>query len=120
MKINSDKAEQHLHNLHLDIWRILSTAIWEQRNIFLHGKDIISMKYEREKLTTELREWRQVAALRLGYQQMYLVDYSNDKITQWKTTSMKETIHLLVKAAALQEACMLDDTQQPMTDFQSS
>ena len=69
------------------------------------------------KLTTELRKWRQVAGSRLGYQQMYQVDYSNDDITQWKTTTMKEMIHLLVKAAALQEAHMLDNTQQRMTDF---
>ena len=75
------------------------------------------MKYEREKLTTELREWKRVAGSRLGYQQMYLVDYSNDDITQWKTATMKETIHLLVKAAAIQEAYMLDDTQQRMTDY---
>jgi len=42
---------------------------------------------------------------------MYLADYSNDDITQWKTATMKEMIHLLVKVAALQEAYMLDDTQ---------
>jgi len=30
---------------------------------------------------------------------------------------MKETVQLLVKAAALQEAYMLDNTQQRMTDF---
>ena len=75
------------------------------------------MKDEREKLTTELREWKRVAGSRLGYQQMYLIDYSRDKIAQWKITAMKETIHLLVKASALQEAYMLDDTQQQMTDF---
>ena len=93
MQINSDKAEQYLRHLHLGIWRILFTAVWEQRNIFLHGKDSISMKYEREKLTTELRKWKWVAGSRLGYQQMYLVDYINDDITQWKTAT-KETIHL--------------------------
>jgi len=113
MKINSDKAEQYLRHLHLGIWRIPFTAVWEQRNIFLHGKDSISMKY----VATELREWKQAAGSRLGYQQMYLVDYSNDDITQWKTGTIKETIHLLVKAAALQEAYMLDDTQQRMTDY---
>ena len=75
------------------------------------------MRYEREKLTTELRKWKRVAGSRLGYQQMYLVDYSNDDITHWKTATMKETIHLLVKAAAIQEAYMLDDTQQRMTDY---
>ena len=42
---------------------------------------------------------------------------SNDEITQWKTATMKETIHLLVKAATLQEAYMLDDAQQRMADF---
>ena len=30
---------------------------------------------------------------------------------------MKETVQLLVKAAALQEAYMLNNTQQRMTDF---
>jgi len=48
---------------------------------------------------------------------MYLVDYSNNEITQWKTTTMKETVQLLVKTVALQEAYMLDDTQQRMTEF---
>ena len=48
---------------------------------------------------------------------MHLVNYSNDEILQWKTTTMKETVQLLVKAAALQEAHMLDNTQQRMTDF---
>jgi len=49
---------------------------------------------------------------------MYLVNYRNDEIAQWKTTTtMKETFQPLVKVAALQEAYMLDDTQQQMTDF---
>ena len=117
MKINSDKAEQHLRHLHIGIWQVLFTAVREQRNIFLHGKDSISMKYKREILTTELWEWKRVPGSRLGYQQMYLVNYSNDEITHWKTTTMKETIHQLVKAAALQEAYMLDIAQQRMTDF---
>ena len=30
---------------------------------------------------------------------------------------MKETVQLLIKTAALQEAHMMDDTQQRMTDF---
>ena len=84
MTINSDKAQQHLRHLHLGIWQILFIAIWEQRNIFLHGKDSISMKYELEKLTMELHEWKQVAGTPLGYQQTYLINYSNDEITQWK------------------------------------
>jgi len=40
------------------------------------------MKYEREQLETELQEWKRVAGTRLGYQQMYLVGYSNEKISQ--------------------------------------
>jgi len=50
--INSDKAEQHLQNLHLGMWKILFTLIFEQCNIFVHGKDSMTMKYERKQLET--------------------------------------------------------------------
>ena len=64
-----------------------------------------------------MREWKRATNTCLGYQQMHLADYRNDEITQWKITTMKETVQLLVKAATLQEAHMLDNAQQRMTDF---
>jgi len=68
MICNSDKAEQNVHHLHLGICLILFTSIWEQRNTFVHGKDSMTMKYEREQLETELQEWKRVAGTRVGHQ----------------------------------------------------
>ena len=60
MTINSDKAEQYMRHIHLAIWKILFGSIWEQRNIFVHRKDSIKMKYERAQFENELIEWKRV------------------------------------------------------------
>ena len=74
------------------------------------------MKYEREQLEFELIEWKRVANTRLCYHTVFSgLQKIWDKT--WKTTTMKETVQLLFKAAASQEAHLLDENQQRITDF---
>jgi len=60
MTINSHKVKQHLHHIHIGIWKILFGLIWEQQNIFIHGKDSITMEYEHTQLENELIKWQRV------------------------------------------------------------
>ncbi len=73
--------------------------------------------YERQQLTEELREWKRQSDARLGYRQRYLTRYKLQEVHQWKTTTMRETVNLLVKAADNYRTSLLDPTQRRVTNF---
>ena len=78
-----DKPEEKFIHRYLGLWRSLFAAVWEQQNATLHGESSLAEKYEKEKITTELLEWKRISHLKLGYEQQYL----------------GETIKLLIKSA---------------------
>ena len=112
-----DKPEEKCIHLYLGLWGSMFAAIWEQRNATLHGESSLADKYEREKITTKLLEWKHVSRLRLGHEQQYLTDYNEEEIKQWKTLTMRETVKLLVKAAQNLIDDMLDHDQQRITKY---
>ena len=112
-----DKLVEKFIHLHVGLCRLLFAAIWEQQNTTLHGESSLAGKYEQEKITTELLEWKRVSHLRLGHKQQYLTDYNEEEIEQWKTTTIRETTKLLVKAAQNLTGNMLDHGQQRITKY---
>ena len=112
-----DEPEEKFIHLYLGLWRSLFAPVWEQRNAMLHGESSRADKDEHEKITNELLEWKRVSHLRLGHQQQYLTEYNKEKIGQWKTTTMRETVKLLVKAAQNFMDDMLDNGHHRITEW---
>ena len=112
-----DKPEEKFIHLYIELWRSLFAAVWEQRNATLHSESSLADKYEREKMTNELLKWKRVSHLRLGHQQQYLTEYNEEELGQWKTTTMRETVKLLVKTAHNLVDDMSDHNQQRITEY---
>ena len=62
-------------------------------------------------------EWRRTACVRLGANQQYLINYNRKEIEAWTTTSMHETVNLLVKAAINFREAEHDKSQPLITQF---
>ena len=86
-------------HLHLCLWKVLFTQIWDFRNGELHGRESLIETYERSILKDELREWKRNAAGKLGAKQVYLVDFNLRDLNKWPTTAMKNTAETLAHAA---------------------
>ena len=97
MKVS--RPERALTHIFLGLWRIMFAPIWEHRNSIAHDDDNIVTKYERERLTQELSDWKREAATRLGHDQLYLTAFDPLQLASWTTSAMRNTIQLLTKAA---------------------
>ena len=93
-------------------------AVWEQRNNYLHGDESIVNKYERATMLEELMEWKRQSLTRLGYRQNYLTRYTRIELAEWRTTTMKETIRLLMTASRNYRRQIADTQKQTsITDY---
>jgi ribonuclease HI len=115
---SKDKSDQKMNHLYLGLWTILMPAVWEQRNNYLHGDESIVNKYERATMLEELMEWKRQSLTRLGYRQSYLTRYTRIELAEWRTTTMKETIRLLMTASRNYRRQIADTQKQTsITDY---
>ena len=112
-----DKAEQKLAHLQRAISTVLFEPLWEHRNTVLHGRESVVEQYERSELIDTLMGWKSQAGANLGHQQAYLVEYSYEDLQSWQTTTLRETIRLLEKAADNHRESLLNEGQTLITDF---
>ena len=114
---SSKHPEQKLNHLYRGLWITLFKTIWEKRNDDLHGKNNVVEAYERQQLMNELIEWKEQSHSRLGADQQYLTNYSSEDITKWRTTTMRENVKLLVKAAQNHNAELLGTNQRRIHEY---
>ena len=74
-------------------------------------------EYERKKLLGELREWKRQYAHRLGTNQQYLIAFSHDETSTWQTSTIREHIALITKAA--QNHINYKNSRDPQTHMTS-
>ena len=116
--IEDDKPMVKLTHLHIGLWKVLFSSVWETRNTILHGKDSITRRYERATMIGELAEWKRQAPAMLGSKQVCLAAYSMQDAIRWSTTLMKETLKLLSTAARNYKEFVDNGTSQTrLTDF---
>lgn len=106
-------AESSIVHLHLCLWKILFTQIWDFRNRELHGKSSLIKTYERPILKQELVERKSNAAEKIGAEQVYLVDYDLYDLDKWPTTATKHIVERLAHVARNYKKSVL--TRQPLT-----
>ena len=60
----------------------------------LHGKDGIVDVYERQSFIAEMKEWKRQAP-----KQQFLETFSDDKILNWRTATIREHLKLIIQAS---------------------
>ena len=73
--------------------------VWESRNDVAHDTDNVVDRYEKERLISDLTEWKRASATRLSSHQLFLVEYKIDDLETWPTSGLRSTLDLLAQAA---------------------
>ena len=95
-----DKPEEKMKHIIRGLWTILFSSIWDKRNEIGHKPDNVVTKYERKQQCIHtLQEWKTNELPRLGHSQSFMIQYTQDEITQWTLSTMKHRIRLLRQAS---------------------
>ena len=101
------------------IWKQVFMPLWNQCNKILHTVDSVEVIREQEMLEKTLVRFRLNYRELLHYTKYNLVEYSEEKITQWVIDTKREMLNILM-AARLSYAAMLwkgDRKQSLITYF---
>ena len=101
------------------IWKQVFMPMWNQRIKILHTKDSVAVIREHEILEKTLVRFRLNFRDLLHHTQYNLVEYTEEKITQWDINMKREMVNILL-ASRLSYAAMLrkgDRKQSIITDF---